>query len=292
VVKNPLAARRRLAAALLALREDRRLTHAQLAAKSGVSGSMISRLENAVGNLGRKPNLLPVRQLLDALGVERRTAEWERIEQYAEDGAARGWWEAPAYAQMGERQRDFAIVEVGAQEIREYAAFLLPGLVQTRAYAHHRALVADGAAVNVEAIVAGRLRRQQQITGPDAARYQLVLEEQTVRRHPVPPAVMLDQLRHLLALMDRSNISIRVVPVDAQTANAVPRSPFGLVSYPDRDDPRIVTVDTVTADLLVTDVDEVDGYAQLHQQLRGAALSDADSAALVSQVADKLAASI
>jgi transcriptional regulator with XRE-family HTH domain len=283
---NALARRRRLGAALMDLRTDREVTHAALAAASGVSATVISRLENPVENIGRRPNLLTVRKLLDALDVPRGSKERDTIEGYAETGAARGWWDD---APIGERLRTFARVEDGTAEIGEYGVFLLPGMVQHRDYARHRALL-GGSSVDVDAVVNGRLQRQRILAGPTPVTYRLVLEEQTVRRLPVPPAVMATQLEHLLDLMTAPTISVRIIPVDARLDDgAFPQSPFAHMTYSDPADPQIVAVDTVTEDLLVTGAAEVEGYAQLHQRLRDAALSDEDSAVLIRQVADQLA---
>ncbi|MEV4388320.1 helix-turn-helix transcriptional regulator [Micromonospora sp. NPDC049580] len=292
---NPLARTRRLGAALLALRTQRGYSHAELGRKAGISASVISRTENPLGDPGRKPGLLSVRLLLDALDVPRGSREWTAIESLAEDAASSRWWDAAAYTRMGDGQRTYALVEAGASTIREYAGLLLPGIVQTAAYARHRVLAVTGDApvTDPEPIVRGRLERQRQTVGGGLAQYQLVLEEQAIRRRPVPAEVMLEQLRHLLALMEGDGVSVRIVPVDAQPGDGfAPRAPHAHVTYPDMDDPPIVVVDNVTKALLITDPVEVSGYAQLHQRLREAALSDADSAVYIRQAAAELAATI
>lgn len=294
---NPLARGRRFGQAVVDLRDKLGWSHAELSRRSGVSASVISRMEHPFGDINRKPNLRLVRKVLDALGVERGSTQYTEIERYAEQAADGGWWDAPRYSRMGDGQQQFAILEAGASRVDEYAGLLLPGLVQTEEYARHRVLAAaadpaDTDPADTDAIVAGRIERQRLIT-EHGADYCLVLEEQAVRRRPVPAPVMLDQLRHLLALMDRPTVSVRIVPVDADLEDGyAPRAPYGHMTYPDPDDPTIVIVDNVTRALLVTDADEVKGYAQLHQRLRDAALSDADSAAIIRTATDGLAASI
>lgn len=284
---NSLARRRRLGAALIDLRDKCGYSAAELGRESGVSASVISRLEYPFTDPGRRPNLRYVRMLLDALKVPRGSDLFTAVEGYAEAAAAGGWWDA--HPHMGAGQRTSAVVEAGAKTIDDYAGLLLPGLVQTAAYAAHRARTAGG--TETDAIVAGRLERQRRALG--SATYRLVLEEQAVRRPAAPPAAMLEQLHHLLEVIEQPGVSIRIVPVDADLGDGIaPRSPYGHITYPDHDDPPIVIVDNATEVSLVTDVAEVEGYAQLHERLRGAALSDADSAALIRQVADSLAARI
>jgi transcriptional regulator with XRE-family HTH domain len=291
---NPLARRLRLAHALTALREQAGDTMSSLATRSGVSGSAISRLENPTENIGRKTSIVHIRKLLDALGVPRDGSMWRELDGWAETGAHTYWWDHSSYARMGARQKWFAVAEHDAVRILDYAPFLVPGLLQTDGYARYRAQVGtDGQGVDVEAVVAGRLQRQASVFDSGRVVYELVLEEQTVRRWPVPGPIMLGQLRHLLAMAEREDLSIRVLRVDAQVANgcgAAPRTPHTIYSYSDPGDPQIVCVDTVTEDLLITGSAEVDGYARLHERLRRAALSDADSVALIREVADELAA--
>lgn len=287
MIPNPLARQRRLGQAILGRREQRGLSQPRLAAESGVSASVISRIERPLSDLARRPDPRFVRQLLDSLEFE--AAEYDQLLDFAGVAAAGGWWTSPAYARMGEGQRDYALVEAGAQVIVEYGGLFLPGLVQTAAYARHRAQA--GNASDVKAVVAGRLERQRRAAG---ITYRLVLEEQAIYRHPAPPEVMREQLDHLAALMERPNVDIRVLSARAQIGDgAPPRAPFAHMTYPDPGDPPIAIVDVgVERSALVTDADEVAGYARLHERLCHAALSDADSASLIRVVADSLAARI
>ena len=284
MIPNPLARQRRLGAELVRLRQERGLSHARLATLAGVSTSVISRIENPFADLSRRPDLGLIRQLLDALGVAPDSDEYAAIQQHAAVAAAGGWWTRPRYTRMGTGQRDTAIVEVGASRIDEYAGLLLPGLVQTAEFARLRS--AD--IPHPDAVAAGRVERQRQVA--DAA-HRLVIEEPAIRRWPVPAMVMLDQLHHLLKLMERPNLSIRVLPVDANLGDGIaPRAPYAHLTYPDSADPPIVVVDQVKEVRLVTEVTEVAEYARLHTRLRDAALSDADSAALIRSLAESLAA--
>lgn len=285
---NPLAQQRRLGAAIYDLRIKREMTHATLSRASGVSASVISRTERPFTDPTRKPTLLSIRKLLDALEVPRGSEEFQQIEGYAEVAADGGWWDRPTYARMGDGQRDYAVVERGAGQILEYAGLYPPGLVQTAEVARHWAQLDDAADVN--AVVAGRLERQRQCA---EVPYQLILEEPAIyRRHGIPHDVMRRQLTHLLELADRPKVSIWVLPVRADIpAGPAPRAPFAHLTYPDPADPPIVIVDGgVERSYLATTPAEVEGYAQLHQRLRDAAVSTANTAALIRSAANSLAA--
>lgn len=280
---SPLARRLRFGATIRSLREQAGITGTELASKAGVERTAVSRVEN-----GERKPLDSLLQLLDALLPE--TDERYRVlMRVARDGVVRGWWERPDYAGMGERQARTADLESGVYSIRTYQNSMLPGLLQTEAYARHRAevAIADGAQLDLAGATAGRLRRQELITNSTVV-YDVVVEPQAIRRAPVPADVMREQLRYLLDLTTaRSNVRVRVLPVDARVGSGyVPRSPFDLYTYPDPDDLTLVAVDTVSADLLVTTPAESDRYARLFDQLRDAALSPEDSAAFIQEAAE------
>jgi transcriptional regulator with XRE-family HTH domain len=288
VSPNPLAQQRRLGAALYDLRIERQMTHAELSRASGVSASVISRTERPLGDVGRRPTLLTIRKLLDALGVPRGSAEFTRIEGHAEVAAKGGWWDGSMYLRMGDGQRDYAVVEYGSAEILEYAGLFLPGLVQTAEVTRHRARLDDAA--DVDAVVGGRMERQRRAEG---VTYRLLLEEQAIhRRHGIPPKVMREQLAHLLDLAARPNVSIRVLPVRAEIGDGpAPRAPYAHMTYPDPDDPPIVIVDGgVKRSSLTADAEKVAGYAQLHTRLCSAAVSEPDTVALIRSAVHSLAA--
>ncbi|NES14550.1 MULTISPECIES: helix-turn-helix transcriptional regulator [Micromonospora] len=285
---SPLARRLRLGRAIRELREASGMTGAVLGREAGLDRTAVSKVEN-----GERRPLDTILRILDVLLPE-SDDRYRALQRVARDGLAKGWWTEAKYAAMGDRQARTADIEAGARAIREYQNSLLPGLLQTEAYARHRGQVAldDGADFDLSGTVAGRMRRQLQVSGPDGSEYDVVLEPQAIERLPVPPAVMREQLHHLLDLATtRENVSVRILPVDARLGRGyVPRSPFSLYAYPDPEDLTLVAVDTVTTDLLVTEAQEAQRYARLFDQLRDAALSPEASADLIQKAADLVAA--
>lgn len=285
---SPLARRLRLGAEIRRLRERAGLTGTELASKAGLDRTAVSKMEN-----GERKPLQPILRVLDAL-LDEDGDQYRALLRVARDSLAKGWWEDPEYAGMGDRQARTADLESGVRSIHAYQNSMLPGLLQTEAYSRHRAEVAmaDGAEIDLAGTTAGRLRRQEQIFDPDGPEYDVVLEPQAIWRAPVPPEVMREQLLHLLDLIQtRPGLHVRLLPVDARLGSGyVPRSPFAIYRYPDESDLVLVSVDTVSTDLLVTAPGESGRYAQMHQQLRTAALSEEESAALIQQAATALVA--
>jgi transcriptional regulator with XRE-family HTH domain len=284
---SPYAARIRLGAAIRQLRAT--TSTSAIADRAGLDRSVVSKIEAA----DRRSGLDTVLRILDHLPIERNGPEYLTLQQVARDGLEAGWWQDPAFRQMGERQARTADLECGAT-IQEYPAGMLPGLLQTEAYARYRAEVAlrRGVRFDLDATVAGRMRRQVEFFGRDGAEYDVVLEPQAIWRLPVPPAVMREQLLHLHRLaIQATKVRIHLLPVDARLGDGwVPRNPFAVYSYPGSGDLTLVAVDTVGADLVLTDSDGAGEYVQLFKELHGAALSMSGSADLIQQAADAVAA--
>jgi Domain of unknown function (DUF5753)/Domain of unknown function (DUF397) len=102
-----------------------------------------------------------------------------------------------------------------ADGIEVFDPMIVNGLLQTEAYA--RELIAYHASitlgVNVEKSVALRLRRQSGITREASpAELWCVMEEQALRRPVGNPAVMADQLDHLLGMTGRPNVNLQMIP--------------------------------------------------------------------------------
>lgn len=283
---SPLARRIRLGATIRELRGE--MTAADVARRAGLDRTVVSKVEAGE----RRAGLDTILKILDALPIGEGSTEYRALQRVARDGLERGWWQDPDFERMGDRQAKTADLECGAT-IREYQTSMLPGLLQTEAYARERGQVAlsRGDRFDLDADVAGRLRRQQQFMRPDGRPYTVVLEPQAIWRVPVPPSVMRAQLLHLLDIPKHAaNVTVRLLPVDARIgAGWIPRSPFAVYDYA-AGDLTLVAVDTVGADLVVTAPKEAAEYVQLFDELHGAALSVEDSADLIQKAADKLTA--
>ncbi|MCW2933997.1 MAG: putative DNA-binding protein [Actinomycetia bacterium] len=99
------------------------------------------------------------------------------------------------------------------------------------------------------------------------------------------------QLRHLAEVVTggQPNLTLQVLPVQAQFRDfAVPRCAFSIYTYRDPGDPRVVAIDTVTSDVIVTDEAQVMPYERMWERIREAALTPEESAKLLTEAADAL----
>ena len=282
---SPYVRRLRLGAELRALRAEAGLTHEHLGKRIGESRAQISRLEN-----GHVVDQADVMKILDALGVT--GDRWTQVMTIAREAGERGWWESTRG--MGDRQALYANLEAGAADIREYQQTFLPGLLQLPEFTEAR-FAAEHAGgprpFTVAGVLAGNAGRQRMLRRPGAPRYEVIIDEMAVRRLAAPADVVKAQLHHIVATLEEDWwFALRVLPIDARIEGfTVPRCTFSIYTYPDPGDPRVVTVDTATSDLVLTEGPEVASYEHLYTRLRDAALGLRDSLSLLTLVADNLA---
>jgi transcriptional regulator with XRE-family HTH domain len=110
--------------------------------------------------------------------------------------------------------RPWVEIEREAESLRWYESAVLPGLLQTEAYA--RAVLGCGplGGDEVESHVAVRLRRQAAVFGRTRPPlFVAIIDEFALRRGS--PDLMHPQLDHLIAMAMRPNVLLRILPLSA-----------------------------------------------------------------------------
>ena len=259
----------------------------ELAKRIHYSRMKISRLENAHG----RPDVADVITILDALDVT--GPAWETIVRLAKDAAVKGWWDRYGDS-MGVRQKLYADLEFGANTVRDYDPTGIPAVLQTPDFI--RALIdLDRSNRRVKytpaQLIEARRRRQAHLTRPDGPSYDTVLDEFVILRLDVPPAVMIEQLKHLVEMVSAENqLTVRFLRYNARISGGLlPKSSFALYTFPVPEDPALAVVETITADIVHTDPDEVASYTRDYERLQEAALSPDESLTFLTETADQLA---
>ena len=209
---SPTVRRRRLAAELRGIRESKGKSGDTVAAALKWSPSKISRYERA--RTGLRPR--EVERLLDYYEITgpRRTL----LLGLAEDAAQKGWWEEYSDS-LSEDYKQFIGLEHEATSMAIWHVNVVTGLLQTEEYARH----IIGSYSQVEPVAPGmvgrlvrvRLRRQQ-VLSRDGLQLSVVLDESVLKRRIGDDAVMYDQLQRLVREADRPNLTLQVLPLDAQ----------------------------------------------------------------------------
>lgn len=178
-----------------------------------------------------------------------------------------------------------AEAEALATSIREYAPQLIPGLLQTEAYA--RAVFRAGHPTApeevIDELVANRLARAALLDDPTAPLFWCVLDEAVLRRGGESPEVMAEALRHIARLIRAHRIIVQVLPFSAGM-HAAMGGAIKLMSFDDA--PPLSYVEGMGTGLLFDDPATVTHHTLTYDLLTANALSPRKSLALIESVAE------
>lgn len=278
---SPTLRRRRLAAELRRLRKDSGKTREQVATFVGCSPVTITRIESAQS----APRLADTARMLECYGVtgDRRDV----LMTLCAEARRRGWWHQysgaiPAWFEV------YVGIEGEVSEVRSYQPEAIDGRLQTEGYV--RALMlADVEVPSSEELdrrIAVRMKRQEEMTGEDAPKMWVVLNEGVLRRQVGGRATMHGQLTHLLDLSRSNKVVIQVLTYAAGAHPAMDGA-FEILRFPDAADPDVVYVQYRRGSIYLEDSADVDAYAELFDHLRARALGPDESRALITRLADE-----
>lgn len=262
--------RRRLAATLRTLRHQAGQTVDDAARHLYCSAARISRMETGIVTVPPRD----ARDLATAYGADTDTLN--TLMGLAREARGRGWW----HQHTGFLSDDFATylgLEGAATDILTYETHLIPGLLQTEPYA--RAIMNSTGDETPAAVDKGwviRSTRQRILDQPEPPQVRVVLCESVLRRPVGDDQVMTGQLRRLLDLAARPNISIGVLPftVPAWSYGSVP---FTLLGFPDPADPQIAYAELLTSEFVIDRPEDVGRYVAEYVRLAGHAVPLADA---------------
>ncbi|MEH0397724.1 helix-turn-helix transcriptional regulator [[Kitasatospora] papulosa] len=175
-----------------------------------------------------------------------------------------------------------------ATTIKEYAPLLIPGLLQTEAYARavFRAYQPTATEDVIEDLVASRLERAQILTDPTTPMLWVVLDEAVLRRKAGGAAVMAEALQQVAGMARRNRLIAQVLPFSLG-AHAALDGGLKLMTF--RDAPPLAYVDGLGMGRLQDDPATVVRYELTYDLLVAGALPPDASLALIESVSEDYA---
>ncbi|MEV0316954.1 helix-turn-helix transcriptional regulator [Streptomyces sp. NPDC050658] len=254
-----------LGAELRHAREKAGLSQEELGTPLFVSGSFIGQLESGT----RRMHLDYAAQIDEILGT---------------DGFFARNCRALAKSKYPDHFAEAAEAEAVATMISQYATVLIPGLLQTKAYAEEvfRAYHPTATDDAIDALVEVRLERAHLLNHPTTPLLWAVIDEAALRREVGGGAVMTEALRHMAGLARKRRIIVQVLPFGAG-AHAAMEGNLKLMEFEDA--PPLSFVEGPNMGKLLDDPATVARHTLLFNLLQAAALSPRDSLALVDSVA-------
>jgi transcriptional regulator with XRE-family HTH domain len=274
--RNPHRAR--LAARLRALRAATGLSGNQFAQQLGWPQPRVSKLETGrqlptdsdlhtwlTAAEAGETQATELAELLSAARIEYAT--WRGVQRTA--GGLAG------------RHAERATWEAATSCIAEYQPAMIPGLVQTAAYA--RALLTSPLAsamgitqADADALVAERVKRQEILYQPGRT-IEVIVGEAALWNTPGTVGTLLGQLDRLISFTELPSLVIGVVPREV----SMPIAPLGCFAVYDNE---FVLVETLTGEHRLDDQDEVTIYNKAFDQLRNAATTGSEAVGLIRHV--------
>ncbi|MGI5163219.1 helix-turn-helix domain-containing protein [Spirillospora sp. CA-253888] len=208
---GPVVQRAILTSELQRLRTEKGMTQEQVAAALDWSTSKLIRIEG--GTVGISTTDLQA--LLRQYGIQDGDPQVATLIQVARDARRRGWW-ALYRREMSAAYLQYIGYESGASILRIFQGLLVPGLLQIEDYANAVTIEFVKTEAERDVVVEVRMRRQEELLGrADPPELVVLLDEGVLRRRvggQVDPDIMPRQLRHILDMLARPNITVQVIP--------------------------------------------------------------------------------
>ncbi|MCZ1008060.1 helix-turn-helix domain-containing protein [Streptomyces lydicus] len=255
-----------LGAELRHKREEAGLTQEELGKPLFVSGSFIGQLEAGTRRM-QMEYAVKIDEILGTDGYFARNCEAATKSKYPDHFA------------------EAAEAEAIATSIREYAPQLIPGLLQTKAYAWAvcRAYQPTAPDAVIEETVTARLERTRLLDHPTTPLLWVVLDEAVLRRKTGSPVVMAEALWHVVELVRKHRIIVQALPFSAG-AHAALEGSLKLMAFADA--PPLAYLDGLGTGQLLDDPATVARYELAYDLVGASALSPEASLALIESAAE------
>jgi transcriptional regulator with XRE-family HTH domain len=264
-----IVAKQRLARRLAVLRARTGLSLNEVSDKLGWSRGRLDRYERNDWRLPDASHVRDLARIYDASDEER-----EELEDLGRQARQRVWWRT--YEDVFDKGNEFAGFENDAARISVYMPLVIPGLLQTRAYAQAQLATGPTSPQWRERALAARMRRQQILDRADATAPRLVavLTEASLMYRWGSQQDRRAQVAHLAAMSRRRSVEVRLLRfADGPHPGMI--SPLNIFDFPDDEDLSIVYLENDFGIQEVTKADDVEAYKQTFARIRDAALAPA-----------------
>lgn len=271
--------RRHIGRRFAALRTRAGLTQEQAADALQRGRATIGRIED--GDPRVRFREIDVRAMLEIFGASRHDAQvLLALTAETRNGPRKSWWHDYTETALPGWFGLYVSLEDSAETIRKYEPELIPGLLQTRAYAEAATRVPQGY-VNEEEVqrrVEVRMTRQALLSRPRSPHLAVILGEAALHRLVPTGDMGAEQLRHLLDVTLRGNVSIRVIPFAAGVHGGMAANSFSIFDFPSDPrtgevmEPTLAYAESLTGALYLNKPDEAAAYNLAWEDLEERAL--------------------
>jgi transcriptional regulator with XRE-family HTH domain len=249
------------------------LTQAELAARLGWGQGKVAKIESGRTLRPDVDDVLSWAAATDAAPEDLATA----LALASQSAVSSSSYYATHARGLAARQAEIREVEEQSTRIRTFFPTLVPGVLQTAAYARRVLQIMNvSGQIDIDAGVAARVARQEILPDP-ARRWDFLLAESAFRWQPDGPEVMIAQAEKIINMDTLPNVSTGVVPA------AAARKILYLTGFIIYDSPgyRAVNVELMTAESDTDIPGDVDLYVSVFDELAAVAVYGDTAAALI-----------
>jgi transcriptional regulator with XRE-family HTH domain len=267
----------RLAGELRRLRDMSGVSGRELARRTGMSQSKVSRIE-----LGTTiPSLPEVSAWASAIGAPAEIQDSLVTLAEAAFTEVQSWRDA--LRSRAHAQDEIQLQESRARMLRTFQPAVVPGLLQTAEYARRifsllPMTLAEG---DIPAAVAGRLSRQLALYEAERT-FSFLITEGALRWRPGPPELMIAQLDRIASISTLDNVSVGVIPLGVPALTMLTHAFVVYNDWSEQD--TLVSVETVHARLLVRTPGDIALYRQRWDRLAEMAIAGEEAREFIGQL--------
>ncbi|WP_204033120.1 helix-turn-helix domain-containing protein [Micromonospora qiuiae] len=286
--------RRQIGRKLESLRRAAGLTMEQAAEELDRARATLHRIENGAENV--RFRAADVKEMLNLYGASGEDTEL-LLAMTAATRENKNWWHDYIGSGLPRWFQLYIGLEEAAANIRHYRPELVPGLLQTRAYAS-QVFAMPGGAVDADAdeererAIQLRIDRQALLTRFAAPQLSVILNEAVLRRPVGGGAVMPEQLHQILKAMELPNVTVRVLQFSAGLHAGAMSGAFSIIEFPEDSkgkevEPPVAYLEAATGAIYLDKPHETAAYNTIWADMAGRALNESESKSLIQQVAEE-----
>jgi transcriptional regulator with XRE-family HTH domain len=286
--------RRQIGRKFEALRKAAGLTMDHAAVQLDRARATLHRIENGAESIRFRQ--ADVEQMLKLYGASDENREL-LLAMTAATRENKNWWHDYIGSGLPRWFQLYIGLEASAASIQQYEAELVPGLLQTRAYAEQIYRMPGGSIdasdqAEQQRAIQLRVERQALLTRFAPPQLSVIINEAVLRRPVGDATIMAEQLRQLVKATALPNVIVRVLPFSAGLHAGAMTGAFSILEFP-RDEigkevePTVAYLESATGAIYLDKPHETAAYGNIWANMTGLALTETRSKSMIQQVAEE-----
>ncbi len=237
-----------------------------------------------------------VQQMLDLYGASTDDREL-LLALTAATRENKNWWHDYVGSGLPRWFQLYIGLEAAASNIRQYEAELVPGLLQTRAYAEE-VFRTPGGSIDAkdsserQRAIQLRVERQALLSRFSAPQLSVIINEAVLHRRVGSATIMAEQLHQILKAAELPNVTVQVVEFSAGLHAGAMAGAFSILDFPKDSngkevEPPVAYLEAATGAIYLDKPHEIAAYDTIWADMTRRALAESRSKSLIQQVAEE-----